>query len=133
MCLEAEALAHHHWSLCLCPQGSLHQIGRVFILLEEAGLKPNVGSYTAALECMGRSPDCSPNIVSRCVCLHVHTHTHAHSYAHPRMQLLETKRRGRTICLNNDIKGMSNFISLHGPNGMQYKRLPAGVVLRSRF
>ncbi|KAM3619449.1 uncharacterized protein V6R79_008325 [Siganus canaliculatus] len=48
-------------------KGSLNQIGRVFILLEEAGLKPDVGSYCAALECMGRSANCSPRIVTRCL------------------------------------------------------------------
>uniref|UniRef100_A0A672HQR7 DNA-directed RNA polymerase n=1 Tax=Salarias fasciatus TaxID=181472 RepID=A0A672HQR7_SALFA len=41
-------------------KGTLNHIGRIFILLEEAGLKPNVGSYAAALECMGRNPNCSP-------------------------------------------------------------------------
>nr|XP_046247511.1 DNA-directed RNA polymerase, mitochondrial isoform X2 [Scatophagus argus] len=46
---------------------TLNQIGRVFILLEEAGLKPNAGSYRAALECMGRSSTCSPKIVTRCL------------------------------------------------------------------
>uniref|UniRef100_A0A674DYG5 DNA-directed RNA polymerase n=1 Tax=Salmo trutta TaxID=8032 RepID=A0A674DYG5_SALTR len=45
-------------------KGSLNQIGRMFILVEEAGLKPNLGSYCAALECMGRNPDCSPHCVS---------------------------------------------------------------------
>lgn len=80
VCLEGEALAHH-CSLCLCPQGSLNQIGRGFMLLEEAGLKPNLGSYTSALECMGRNPDCSPQVVSRCGCLtHVHTYTHMHTH-----------------------------------------------------
>ncbi|KAI3368300.1 hypothetical protein L3Q82_008012 [Scortum barcoo] len=48
-------------------KGTLNQIGRMFILLEEAGLKPNAGSYCAALECMGRTPDCSPAIVRRCL------------------------------------------------------------------
>ncbi|XP_024121139.1 DNA-directed RNA polymerase, mitochondrial [Oryzias melastigma] len=48
-------------------KGSLNQIGRVFILLEEAGLKPNLGSYAAALECMGRSPHCPPKVISRCL------------------------------------------------------------------
>uniref|UniRef100_A0A3Q3K9W5 DNA-directed RNA polymerase n=1 Tax=Monopterus albus TaxID=43700 RepID=A0A3Q3K9W5_MONAL len=36
-------------------KGTLNQIGRMFILLEEAGLKPNLGSYCAALESMGRN------------------------------------------------------------------------------
>ncbi|CAN9500557.1 unnamed protein product [Ophioblennius macclurei] len=48
-------------------KGTLNQIGRIFILLEEAGLKPNVGSYAAALECMGRNPKCSPKVISRCL------------------------------------------------------------------
>uniref|UniRef100_A0A669CLL2 DNA-directed RNA polymerase n=1 Tax=Oreochromis niloticus TaxID=8128 RepID=A0A669CLL2_ORENI len=48
-------------------KGTLNQIGRMFILLEEAGLKPNLGSYFAALECMGRNPNCSPKVVSRCL------------------------------------------------------------------
>lgn len=54
-------------SFCLCLKGVLNQIGRVFILLEEAGLKPNLGSYSAALECMGRSLNCSPKTVTRYV------------------------------------------------------------------
>uniref|UniRef100_A0A665WUW3 DNA-directed RNA polymerase n=1 Tax=Echeneis naucrates TaxID=173247 RepID=A0A665WUW3_ECHNA len=48
-------------------KGVLNQIGRVFILLEEAGLKPNVASYCAALECIGRSPSCSPKVINRCL------------------------------------------------------------------
>ncbi|XP_028260251.1 DNA-directed RNA polymerase, mitochondrial [Parambassis ranga] len=48
-------------------KGTLNQIGRIFILLEEAGLKPNVGSYFAALECMGHNPNCSPKVISRCL------------------------------------------------------------------
>ncbi|XP_061593708.1 DNA-directed RNA polymerase, mitochondrial isoform X2 [Cololabis saira] len=48
-------------------KGSLNQIGRIFILLEEAGLKPNLGSYSAALECMGRNPNCLPKVISRCL------------------------------------------------------------------
>ncbi|XP_022047398.2 DNA-directed RNA polymerase, mitochondrial [Acanthochromis polyacanthus] len=48
-------------------KGTLNQIGRVFILLEEAGLKPNLGSYFAALECMGRKVECSPKVISRCL------------------------------------------------------------------
>ncbi|XP_044056573.1 DNA-directed RNA polymerase, mitochondrial [Siniperca chuatsi] len=48
-------------------KGTLNQIGRMFILLEEAGLKPNLGSYCAALESMGRNPNCSPKIVTRCL------------------------------------------------------------------
>ncbi|AWP11147.1 putative DNA-directed RNA polymerase mitochondrial [Scophthalmus maximus] len=48
-------------------KGTLNQIGRLFILLEEAGLKPNLGSYSAALECMGRNPSCSPRVITRCL------------------------------------------------------------------
>uniref|UniRef100_A0A3P9NP13 DNA-directed RNA polymerase n=1 Tax=Poecilia reticulata TaxID=8081 RepID=A0A3P9NP13_POERE len=48
-------------------KGTLNQIGRIFILLEEAGLKPNVGSYSAALECMGRNKNCPPKVISRCL------------------------------------------------------------------
>ncbi|XP_035508951.1 DNA-directed RNA polymerase, mitochondrial isoform X2 [Morone saxatilis] len=48
-------------------RGSLSQIGRMFIMLEELGLKPNAGSYCAVLECMGRNPDCTPEIVTRCL------------------------------------------------------------------
>uniref|UniRef100_A0A8C7QF58 DNA-directed RNA polymerase n=1 Tax=Oncorhynchus mykiss TaxID=8022 RepID=A0A8C7QF58_ONCMY len=46
-------------------KGSLNQIGRMFILVEEAGLKPNLTSYCAALECMGRTPNCSPKVINR--------------------------------------------------------------------
>ncbi|XP_032381991.1 DNA-directed RNA polymerase, mitochondrial isoform X1 [Etheostoma spectabile] len=48
-------------------KGTLNQIGRMFILLEEAGLKPNLGSYCTALECMGRNPNCSPKVIARCL------------------------------------------------------------------
>ncbi|TNN64107.1 DNA-directed RNA polymerase, mitochondrial [Liparis tanakae] len=48
-------------------KGNLNQIGRLFILMEEASLKPNVGSYCTALECMGRNPSCSPNVIIRCL------------------------------------------------------------------
>ncbi|XP_036970884.1 DNA-directed RNA polymerase, mitochondrial [Acanthopagrus latus] len=48
-------------------KGALNQIGRVFIMLEDAGLKPNLGSYCYVLECMGRNPDCSPKTVVRCL------------------------------------------------------------------
>ncbi|XP_074524126.1 DNA-directed RNA polymerase, mitochondrial isoform X2 [Halichoeres trimaculatus] len=48
-------------------KGILNQIGRMFILLDEAGLKPNLGSYCAALECMGRNPNLSPKVVTRCL------------------------------------------------------------------
>ncbi|XP_034387343.1 DNA-directed RNA polymerase, mitochondrial isoform X2 [Cyclopterus lumpus] len=48
-------------------KGTLNQIGRIFSLLEEASLKPNLGSYCTALECMGRNPNCSPNVITRCL------------------------------------------------------------------
>lgn len=48
-------------------KGDLNHIGRIFILLEEAGLKPNLGSYCAALECMGRSPGSSARVITRCL------------------------------------------------------------------
>lgn len=53
------------YSPCGQLQGSLNQIGRLFILVEEAGLKPNLTSYCAALECMGRTPNCSPKVINR--------------------------------------------------------------------
>ncbi|XP_072517016.1 DNA-directed RNA polymerase, mitochondrial [Salminus brasiliensis] len=46
---------------------SLHQIQQLFILLEEAGLKPDVASYCAALECMGRSPMRSKQVIKSCL------------------------------------------------------------------
>nr|XP_057929903.1 DNA-directed RNA polymerase, mitochondrial isoform X2 [Doryrhamphus excisus] len=48
-------------------KGTLNPIGRLFILLEEAGLRPNVVSYSAALECMGRNANCPPRLISRCL------------------------------------------------------------------
>ncbi|CAJ1060263.1 DNA-directed RNA polymerase%2C mitochondrial [Xyrichtys novacula] len=48
-------------------KGTLNQIGRMFILLEEAGLKPDLGSYGSALECMGRDPSLSQRTVKRCL------------------------------------------------------------------
>ncbi|XP_051549108.1 DNA-directed RNA polymerase, mitochondrial-like isoform X2 [Myxocyprinus asiaticus] len=48
-------------------KGSINHIRRLFILIEEAGLKPNITSYSAALECMGRMTDCSSWIIHRCL------------------------------------------------------------------
>ncbi|XP_077390802.1 DNA-directed RNA polymerase, mitochondrial isoform X2 [Festucalex cinctus] len=48
-------------------KGTLNQIGRLFILLEEAGLRPNIGSYCAALECMGRTANCPTRVITRCL------------------------------------------------------------------
>ncbi|OCU00680.1 hypothetical protein XELAEV_18006459mg [Xenopus laevis] len=43
-------------------KGSVTNIGHLFVMLEEAGLKPNLGSYAAALECMGRSDTATKSI-----------------------------------------------------------------------
>ncbi|XP_076009563.1 DNA-directed RNA polymerase, mitochondrial [Genypterus blacodes] len=48
-------------------KASWNNISRLFKLLEEANLKPNLGSYCAALECMGRMPNCSPPVITRCL------------------------------------------------------------------
>ncbi|XP_069042077.1 DNA-directed RNA polymerase, mitochondrial [Lepisosteus oculatus] len=48
-------------------KGSVNQIGRMFALLKEASLKPNLSSYCAALECMGRSDNCAPRVIARCL------------------------------------------------------------------
>uniref|UniRef100_W5MD34 DNA-directed RNA polymerase n=1 Tax=Lepisosteus oculatus TaxID=7918 RepID=W5MD34_LEPOC len=48
-------------------KGSVNQIGRMFALLKEASLKPNLSSYCAALECMGRSANCAPHVIARCL------------------------------------------------------------------
>nr|XP_023700034.1 DNA-directed RNA polymerase, mitochondrial isoform X1 [Paramormyrops kingsleyae] len=48
-------------------KGSMSQIGRLFIMVEEAGLKPNLTTYSAALECMGRNASCSPRVIGRCL------------------------------------------------------------------
>ncbi|XP_053558818.1 DNA-directed RNA polymerase, mitochondrial [Bombina bombina] len=47
-------------------QGSLSYIGQVFSMLEEAGVKPNISSYAATLECMGRR-DCNAKAIKRCL------------------------------------------------------------------
>ncbi|KAI1891707.1 hypothetical protein AGOR_G00146540 [Albula goreensis] len=48
-------------------RGSLKQVGQLFSMVEEAGLQPNLCSYAAALECMGRSSSCSPRVIVRCL------------------------------------------------------------------
>ncbi|KAA0712220.1 DNA-directed RNA polymerase, mitochondrial [Triplophysa tibetana] len=48
-------------------KGSINHIRRLFILIEEAGLKPNVASYCAVLECMGRMDESSSLIITRCL------------------------------------------------------------------
>ncbi|XP_043078990.1 DNA-directed RNA polymerase, mitochondrial [Puntigrus tetrazona] len=48
-------------------KGSFSHIRRLFILIDEAGLKPNIGSYCAALECVGRMPECQSWIIKRCL------------------------------------------------------------------
>nr|XP_056700351.1 DNA-directed RNA polymerase, mitochondrial [Euleptes europaea] len=47
-------------------KGALNQLGQLFHQLEEAGMKPSVESYVAALECMGRS-DVRPQVIARCL------------------------------------------------------------------
>ncbi|XP_015285247.1 PREDICTED: DNA-directed RNA polymerase, mitochondrial [Gekko japonicus] len=47
-------------------KGALSQVGQLFQRLDEAGLKPNLESYVAALECMGRS-NVSPEVIARCL------------------------------------------------------------------
>ncbi|XP_041061026.1 DNA-directed RNA polymerase, mitochondrial isoform X1 [Carcharodon carcharias] len=53
----------HLWA----KKGSLNQIGKLFTLVEEAGLKPNLDCYMAALECMGRMENCSSRVIERCL------------------------------------------------------------------
>ncbi|XP_078054386.1 DNA-directed RNA polymerase, mitochondrial [Mustelus asterias] len=53
----------HLWA----KKGSLNQIGKLFSLVEEAELKPNLDCYMAALECMGRMENCSPRVIERCL------------------------------------------------------------------
>ncbi|XP_063057462.1 DNA-directed RNA polymerase, mitochondrial [Engraulis encrasicolus] len=48
-------------------KGTVSQIGRLFAMIEEAGLKPNLSSYAAALECMGRQPSTSSHVINRCL------------------------------------------------------------------
>ncbi|XP_060797384.1 DNA-directed RNA polymerase, mitochondrial [Neoarius graeffei] len=48
-------------------KGSVNHIGRLFGLVEEAGLKPNLASYAAALESMGRNPETSSRTINRCL------------------------------------------------------------------
>ncbi|CAM4628157.1 DNA-directed RNA polymerase, mitochondrial isoform X1 [Lepidochelys kempii] len=52
----------HGWA----KKGSLNQIGRLFFMLEEAGLKPNLSCYAAALECLGRAR-APATVIQRCV------------------------------------------------------------------
>uniref|UniRef100_A0A674IWT7 DNA-directed RNA polymerase n=1 Tax=Terrapene triunguis TaxID=2587831 RepID=A0A674IWT7_9SAUR len=52
----------HGWA----KKGSLNKIGRLFFMLEEAGLKPNLSCYAAALECMGRT-QAPATVILRCV------------------------------------------------------------------
>uniref|UniRef100_A0A8C3HAX3 DNA-directed RNA polymerase n=1 Tax=Chrysemys picta bellii TaxID=8478 RepID=A0A8C3HAX3_CHRPI len=60
--IKMYAMLMHGWA----KKGSLKQIGRLFFMLEEAGLKPNLSCYAAALECMGhtRAP---ATVIQRCV------------------------------------------------------------------
>ncbi|KAM4052102.1 DNA-directed RNA polymerase, mitochondrial [Anomaloglossus baeobatrachus] len=47
-------------------EASLAQIGRLFVMLQEASLKPNLGSYAAALEAMGRTAS-NQKAIKRCL------------------------------------------------------------------
>ncbi|XP_040273449.1 DNA-directed RNA polymerase, mitochondrial [Bufo bufo] len=47
-------------------ESSLAQIGRLFVMLKEASLKPNLGSYAAALEAMGRT-ESNVKAIQRCL------------------------------------------------------------------
>ncbi|KAI6072323.1 DNA-directed RNA polymerase, mitochondrial [Aix galericulata] len=47
-------------------KGCLHRLNRVLSMLESAGLRPNLDSYAAVLECMGRGQACT-KIIWRCV------------------------------------------------------------------
>ncbi|XP_074834610.1 DNA-directed RNA polymerase, mitochondrial isoform X2 [Carettochelys insculpta] len=55
-------LLMHGWA----KKGSLNQIGRLFFMLEEARLKPNLSCYAAVLECMGRA-HAPVTVIQRCV------------------------------------------------------------------
>ncbi|XP_062311594.1 DNA-directed RNA polymerase, mitochondrial isoform X2 [Osmerus eperlanus] len=48
-------------------RGNLGNVRRIFTLLDEAGLKPDLGSYAAALEAMGRITSCPAHIILRCL------------------------------------------------------------------
>lgn len=60
--IEMYNILMHGWA----KKGSLNQIGRLFFMLEEAGLKPNLSCYAAALECLGRA-HAPATVVKRCV------------------------------------------------------------------
>ncbi|KAG8594622.1 hypothetical protein GDO81_001271 [Engystomops pustulosus] len=47
-------------------EASLAQVGRLFVMLNEASLKPNLGSYAAALEAMGRT-ESNTKAIQRCL------------------------------------------------------------------
>ncbi|KAL3047593.1 hypothetical protein OYC64_021729 [Pagothenia borchgrevinki] len=51
----------------LAKHNNLSRIGHIFIMLKEANLKPNLGSFCSVLECMGRKPNCPPEVVTRCL------------------------------------------------------------------
>ncbi|XP_067414975.1 DNA-directed RNA polymerase, mitochondrial [Emydura macquarii macquarii] len=52
----------HGWA----KKGSLNEIGQLFFMLEKTNLKPNLGCYAAALECMGRAHTPAA-VIQRCV------------------------------------------------------------------
>nr|XP_032806362.1 DNA-directed RNA polymerase, mitochondrial [Petromyzon marinus] len=45
----------------------LFKIAKLFSMVGEAGLKPSLVSYAAALECMGRVPNIAQSVVARCL------------------------------------------------------------------
>ncbi|XP_062452535.1 DNA-directed RNA polymerase, mitochondrial isoform X2 [Rhea pennata] len=47
-------------------KGCLHRINRLFSMLQSIGLRPNLDSYAAELECMGRD-ESSAKVIERCV------------------------------------------------------------------
>ncbi|XP_065555980.1 DNA-directed RNA polymerase, mitochondrial isoform X1 [Lathamus discolor] len=47
-------------------KGRLQRINHLFSMLESAGLRPNLDSYAAALECLGRNPFCV-KAIRRCM------------------------------------------------------------------
>ncbi|KAJ7993063.1 hypothetical protein DPEC_G00268550 [Dallia pectoralis] len=59
--IEAYNLMMSVWA----KKGSMDPIRQLFVLVEEAGLKPNLSSYSAALECLGRTPNCDPSLINR--------------------------------------------------------------------
>uniref|UniRef100_A0A8C8RP83 DNA-directed RNA polymerase n=1 Tax=Pelusios castaneus TaxID=367368 RepID=A0A8C8RP83_9SAUR len=62
LCINTYNIVMRGWA----KMGALNQVGRFFLMLQEAGLKPNLDSYATALECMGRAK-ASVEVIQRCV------------------------------------------------------------------